>query len=126
MKKINFILLLIIGIITFSCSQEFGDLDPDSEFIGNWAGVFDGDVDNGTWTMTIQVDGTISGLAVSDIVEETYKMDGRVSRKGDLKLTVGTVSGGSEFTGSIDNGTISGVWSNEGQGLSGTWSGTKQ
>lgn len=126
MKKINFILLLIIGIITFSCSQEFGDLDPDSEFIGNWAGEFSGDVDHGTWTMTIVVDGTISGLAVSDVVEQTYKMDGQVSRKGSLKLTVGTVSGGSVFNGQIENGIISGEWSNEGQGLKGTWSGTKQ
>ncbi|WP_296701810.1 hypothetical protein [Algoriphagus sp.] len=126
MKKISLIILSIIGIITFSCSSEFGDLDPDSEFIGNWAGEFSGDVDHGTWTMTIVVDGTISGIAISEVWEENYKMEGQVSRKGDLKLTVGTVSGGAIFTGQIENGIISGEWSNEDQGLKGTWSGTKQ
>jgi len=126
MKKIKFILLLFIGIVTLSCSSEFGELDPDSEFIGNWAGEFTGDIDSGKWTMTVIVDGTISGLAISDITENNYKIEGKVSRKGDLKLTVGTVSGGSIFTGKIENGIIGGEWSNESQGLSGTWSGTKQ
>ncbi len=87
---------------------------------GKYQGSFDGD-DTGTWNVTIDVDGSITGVSTSD----TYGSDivsGSVASSGQAGMS-GTV-GGTVFLGSFNrNGNVSGTWSDDED--SGTFTGNR-
>jgi len=87
---------------------------------GKYLGSFAGD-DIGTWNVTIDVDGNITGISVSD----TYGADtvsGSVASSGQAGMS-GTV-GGTVFSGSFNrNGNVSGIWSDDED--SGTFTGSR-
>ncbi len=90
---------------------------------GNYSGTFSGD-DSGTWQITIDKDGKISGVSKSDSDPDTGLLSGKVLADGST--TVGVVDGGGSgtFTGTIKlTGEISGTWSDSPE--SGTFTGKK-
>ncbi|MCC5938911.1 MAG: hypothetical protein JJU34_16660 [Lunatimonas sp.] len=110
-------------------SSCINDDDPEEgveQFVGIWSGTYSGNVDNGTWQVTIIEDGTISGTATSTPMSETYGVTGTVSPDGDFQATAGSATTGTTFTGTLTTHSVQGTWENTANGLNGTWSGTKQ
>ena len=103
----------------------FPVLSPASEntYAGNYSGTFSGG-DSGSWVLTISSTGAISGSGVNSR-GVSGSMSGQSSADG--AITMGVVSSGASFTGSINaaTGAISGTWSDSLSGKSGTWSGTR-
>ncbi len=87
---------------------------------GKYQGSFAGD-DAGTWSVTIDTDGNITGVSVSDVYGSDT-VSGSVGSNGQGNMD-GTV-GGSTFSGNFNrNGTVSGTWS-DGED-SGTFTGNR-
>lgn len=94
-------------------------------FEGKYTGTFSGG-DYGTFTLTIDSQGDISGTAYSEKYEDAYSVSGEISSDGEMNMTAGSADTGATFKGSIDSsGTISGTWKNSYYGISGTFSGSK-
>jgi hypothetical protein len=120
MKKL---LLLTFVFTLFACSS--GDDDnTNSEFEGQWSGVFFGD-DNGRWTAYIGSNGAVSGSAYSVTFSENYSLIGSVSSSGEFQATLGASSNGSVFNGQLDGPIANGEWENSDAMMSGNWSGSK-
>lgn len=122
MKKQILLLTIILGMLTFSCSSKDDNDVQDSEFHGTWTGTYTGESDNGTWTVTIDSRGKITGTSLSTIWLNSVELNGSISANG----TIGTVSNGAEFNGQITGTTGSGIWTNTDSVTNGTWSGSKQ
>ena len=101
----------------------------------SWKGTYSG-TDSGTCQLTVLAAGgltmpvgtiaTTGTCTSSNPAYSPFTLIGYVSSSGTW--TVGTVSSGAYFTGSLSrNGTGSGTWQNQtGSGYSGTWTMTKQ
>lgn len=93
------------------------------EFAGTWSGTYSG-IDNGTWTMNIGQDGSLSGSATSNLAGETFDLVGQADSVGNLTSTIST-STGSTFNGKLVGKAGSGTWVNAASNSGGPWSGTK-
>jgi hypothetical protein len=94
---------------------------------GNWSGTYSGG-DSGTWSVTIDTAGTITGTGNSSVYGG-FSIAGSVTSNGNANFTAGSASGpqvGAAYSGSFDSGagTGSGDWTSP-NCCSGTWSGTK-
>ena len=122
MKK----LLLIFALIFFACSSDDSTNNNynSSQFEGEWSGTFDGG-DMGTWTCTVNSDGSAVGNVYSNLLEESFSATGTFSSNGNVSLATGNASTGATFTGQANSSSVNGVWNNEAAELSGTWSGNR-
>ena len=116
MKKILFFAMLVLAIS--SCKKS-----ENNPFVGNWAGTFTGN-DNGTWSVTVNDNGTVSGSGRSTVANSTFTISGRVNNAGSLLATFGTSSLEGTFNGSMSGTTASGTWANG--NYQGPWTGRKQ
>ena len=92
---------------------------------GEYSGTYSGD-DYGTWSITADSEGNISGTARSTIYQETYSVFGTTASSGSMTLVIGGVSTGATFQGNIDfSGNVQGTWVNSYSGESGTFSGSR-
>ena len=93
------------------------------EYAGVYAGTYQGDLSGG-WIVAIAADGTVNGLVIQP--HDPTATSGSVSATGELSLVTGTVDAGAVWQGQIDaEGVVSGTWLNQSEGLSGTFSGTR-
>ena len=79
------------------------------ELAGDYAGTYRGDA-KGTWEVTIDNDGTLSGTVVNTDYGYTHDLEGQSDENG--AVVFGTVWDGSSFRGQIHtDGSVSGTWS---------------
>lgn len=110
----------------------------DAHFAGSYSGTWTGTTsapDGGNWTMTISPTGVITGSGTALAQYGSYKitLSGSLGTNGAVSLTsagvsgTGTASTGATFSGMIDGGsfTLTGSWSNQVLGTTGTFSGRK-
>lgn len=125
MKRLNW-LLIVSCLVAVSCSK-----DEDSEispFAGKWSGEYLGP-DRGTWIVTIDEDGELSGTGSSTLRTLVFELSGSVSTDGSFLATIGSTTSGGEFTGTLTmDGKASGTWKNTATTpvLEGTWSGERE
>ena len=78
--------------------------------------------DGGTWSFTVDTDGSITGTGTS--TDGSFGITGSVSSDGTA--VVGNVTVGAEFSGTIGlDGSVSGEWTNSTYGTSGTYTGSR-
>lgn len=133
MKKIFSVILLITML---SCSNSDNETsNSNSPYAGTWTGTYTGTGgtnntgDNGTCTVMVSNNGTVTGTATSVPYSETYQLTGSVNASGVLAVAFGTSSAGGVFNGNMStNGTASGTWTNNipTPPFTGTWNATKQ
>ena len=82
---------------------------------GKWEGVYEGD-DRGSFKVDISENGAISGY-----VDVGFYIDGTVSEKGDINMSIGEVSSGTVFQGEFKNNKFIGSWKNTEYDLHGTF-----
>ncbi len=126
MKHITMVLLVFMSMLSINCSSDDDNSSDTLAYEGEWSGTYTGAQDNGSWTMQINTDGTVSGTATSEVFNGTYTVSGFVQENGDLTATVGNASSGALFTGQLDGSNASGTWNNTTANMSGEWSGTQQ
>lgn len=132
MKTIKLFALMAMAIITISsCSKEETPeptpVNTDSPYMGSWEGTFDGG-DDGTWAMTVDKDGALTGTFTSTNSSSTYSYTGNVSSTGVITADIIVNGVTLDFTGQVasDNKTASGTWGNPSVPITGTWTGTKK
>lgn len=114
-KRIIFLFLLFACI---ACKKT--ETNP---FTGNWSGQFSG-TDNGTWSVNVSNNGTLTGTGYSNVLRANFKIEGRVNNAGNLLAAFGTSSLDGRFDGTLSGSSATGNWSNG--SYSGNWSGTKR
>jgi ankyrin repeat protein len=94
-------------------------------YSGNYSGTFMGD-DNGTFQVAIGQDGNIQLVGKSNNTNQQFTGTGRMNGDGSLGISLGRISTGATFQGSINpkTGAMYGTWKNS--GLAGNFSGSKQ
>jgi hypothetical protein len=123
MKNLALLTITLLTLLMVSCSKD--NVTTDFEYKGPWSGTYTGDGDSGTWSATINEDGTVTGSATSTGYGVTYNMSGTINSEGEFNATAGSVSTGTEFVGQFDGNSASGTWSNSTLQMSGTWTGTR-
>ena len=122
MKKI--FLLLLTAFLFVGCGK---DEDTIYDFIGTWAGTYEG-TEKGDWNVVVATDGKVTGTLHSDQTTENYYISGHLSESGDLVATIGFPEDG-EFRGTFtrEYKKATGTWSNAvpTPTRSGTWKGAK-
>lgn len=119
MKK--FILLILMSLFFTSCKtgENIASNLSATGYLnaGHYIGTYSGD-DSGTWDMTIDSEGQITGSSISDS-QETSSISGSLNENtANIKLSNGTT-----FSISINSNKISGTWDNS--GLTGNIEGKK-
>ena len=105
--------------------HEYWKNGDNSEFAGQYTGTFSGG-DYGTFSVTVDSQGNISGTAWSNRYEEQYSISGTISSSGQIYMVAGHVDTGTIFQGSADSsGNVQGTWENSYYSISGVFSGTK-
>jgi hypothetical protein len=95
-----------------------------ADFAGTYQGTFVGD-DTGTWRIALDLDGNISGSGIS-AEDGPFSIGGDVDSEGNLAAVAGKVTTGSTYQGQIaGDGSVSGTWSNQRFGDTGTFSGSR-
>lgn len=98
---------------------------PADSFAGKYSGTFSGG-DYGTFSITVNSQGNISGTSYSEKFNDTYHTSGTVDSSGNIDMAAGINDAGTIFTGTIDSsGTVQGTWNNSFYGLSGSFTGKK-
>lgn len=121
MKKI--FLLLFTAFLFIGCGK---DEDTIYDFIGTWAGRYEG-TEKGSWNIVVATDGKVTGTLDSEQTTENYTISGQLSESGELNATIGSPSDG-EFKGTLTRDKkASGTWVNAvpTPTRSGTWKGEK-
>lgn len=96
-----------------------------SAYAGNYSGSYTGD-DQGPFQVVISQEGNITLNGKSLRSNQAFTGSGKVNSDGSLGVTLGNVSSGATFQGSINpkTGAMYGMWKNSGQ--AGNFSGNKQ
>lgn len=98
-------------------------------YSGSYSGTFSGG-DSGSFSINISADGKISGFGNSLDESSSFSISGQLTRTGDLNLTAGSTSIGSNFRGRIDTRrtpwTLNGTWKNNSSSQSGSFTGSKR
>jgi len=94
-------------------------------YAGNYSGNYTGD-DNGPFQVVVAQDGNVKLSGKSLRSNQAFTGSGKVSGDGSLGISLGTISTGATFQGSINQktGAMYGTWKNSGQ--AGNFSGNKQ
>jgi hypothetical protein len=105
--------------------SDIPDFPDVASYAGTYIGTFTGD-DWGTWTVTIDSQGNISGSYYSQQFYHTVSISGSVDSYGNLTMATGGTSTGADFVGTVDSlGNVQGTWDNPYDDYSGTFSGSK-
>ena len=124
MKKLFFLSLFAMTLLTLSCSKDDEDKAINPNLVGNWSGTYDGD-DQGVWTVTVSSTGNVTGTASSAFTSDSADIRGQVSDSGTLSATIGNVND-REFIGQLgDNNEAMGTWVDAGRDYDGAWEGSK-
>jgi hypothetical protein len=123
MKKLFLTLIVAISVIASGCSKK--DDPVTNDFIGTWAGIYNGDNDSGDWWAEIDANGDVTGGASSSLSPASFELVGTITPQGEFTATAGSASNGTLFTGEFTKTSASGTWSNSSLGFSGTWSGAR-
>ena len=96
-----------------------------SAYAGNYSGNYSGD-DNGTFQVAVEQDGNIKLVGKSLRNNQTFTGNGKMNKDGSLGISLGSISTGATFQGSINpkTGALYGTWKNAEQ--AGNFSGNKQ
>lgn len=96
-----------------------------STYAGNYAGDYGGD-DNGPFQVTVEQDGNIKLAGKSLRNNQAFTGNGKMNRDGSLGISLGSISTGATFQGSINpkTGALYGTWKNGEQ--AGNFSGNRQ
>ena len=86
----------------------------ESLFKGFWSGGFTGD-DLGTWTLTVQNNGTMEGSFTSKDFNEIYSLSGFVDENGMIQASLTLENAVGSFEGNLNNGEASGSYSVNGR-----------
>ncbi|HJU70888.1 MAG TPA: DUF4214 domain-containing protein [Paucimonas sp.] len=91
---------------------------------GAYSGTYGG-YDNGTFSVTIDDNGIVSGMVHSNYDGGNYNVTGAVGSNGSISMSTAGTAGSAVFTGSIDvnTGVINGDWHYFGSAYGGTFSG---
>lgn len=94
-------------------------------FAGNYVGNYSGD-DQGSFQVVISQEGNITLSGKSFRSNQAFTGDGKINSDGSLGVSLGSISSGATFQGSINpaTGALYGTWKNSGQ--AGIFSGNKQ
>lgn len=94
-------------------------------YAGNYSGNYGGD-DNGPFQVIIEQDGNIKLAGKSLRNNQAFTGNGKMNRDGSLGITLGSISTGATFQGSINpkTGALYGTWKNGEQ--AGNFSGSRQ
>ena len=94
-------------------------------FSGNYSGSYTGD-DYGSFQVGIAQDGRVTLTGKSSQTNQMFSGNGKISNDGSLGISLGSISSGATFQGSINpkTGAMYGTWKNSGQ--AGNFSGNKQ
>jgi len=124
MKKISFWASFLLFFIIVSCNDDDND-NPFEPYLGAWSGTYKGG-DTGSWTANIDNEGSISGFAVSDSLQN-FPMDltGSLSETGEFEAEAFLLSNQIEFSGQLVNDSAFGTWVNFSQEIAGNWFGEK-
>ncbi len=121
MRKFLLLATTIIFVSLTSCKD-----DEYKAYEGTWAGTYSGE-DSGKWTVNINSEGQISGEARADSLSNfPFDITGSVNTSGEFSAEVNVFISTIEFTGKLSGNSANGVWENQAQNISGTWTGTKQ
>lgn len=127
MKKIAFLMTLMIFTFSFqSCKcddEDEDDNEAQSEFAGEWNGSYSGDL-NGTWVAIISNKGIVSGT-VTTSSGESDSLSGSVTANGLFTATAGSTVGGIDFIGDLESDTASVSWQDRTSDLNGTLDGKR-
>lgn len=128
MTKILLLLALVfVSFSIISCSNDDDKAPITSAYQGNWSGTYSGTDDNGIWEAKVAKDGSLSGtISSTEFSDITLSLSGTVDSKGVLNATYGNMFFTGTFTGTLANKVGSGLWTNDTQGIDGTWQGLKQ
>ena len=120
-----FVTLSSLYVTTTSCSKDDDKdaIEVDEAIVGAWQGTYSGD-DSGTFQMTINAQGKISGSATSTNTGETFTLTGSV-KNSDGGFSAGSTSNGATFTGTVAGTSMNGTWESSQYGTSGTFTGSK-
>ena len=86
----------------------------ESVFKGFWSGGFTGN-DLGTWTLTVQNNGTMEGSFTSKDFNEIYSLSGFVDENGVIQASLALENTVGSFDGNLNNGEASGSYSVNGR-----------
>jgi hypothetical protein len=91
---------------------------------GNYHGTYTSAEDNGTWDLTVDASGNVTGLATSASQSVAIILSGTVEPTGTLLLSGGNTV--FSIVGSIGlSGQVTGTWTDNVTGVSGSFAGTK-
>ena len=129
MKRIlKFSLSVTLTLLFINCSSDDNNSTQETipvTIIGDWSGAFSGG-DNGTWNINVSSTGEVTGTGISNTFSDNYTFNGNVTSNGSITATTGTADTGATFIGVLNtNGTASGTWDNQSEGLSGNWQGNR-
>jgi len=116
-----FCMMTVVAFGLIGCEDGGGDHGGNNPFQGAYAGTYSGGYD-GTWTVTIHGDGYTDGVAHNSAENADYDLKGMTADNGDMALTAGAASDGTQWRGHVDKaGHIGGTWSDgeTGGGFSG-------
>jgi hypothetical protein len=93
---------------------------------GTYQGMYGGD-EIGTWTVTIDGSGNITGSGYSTTYQFTFGVTGSVNANGSMSLSASGSAGSATFNGTVDvaNGRVTGNWQYVPPPGGGTFSGNK-
>lgn len=96
-----------------------------SAYAGNYSGNYSGG-DNGPFQVTVEQDGNIKLIGKSLRNNQAFTGNGKMNSDGSLGISLGSISTGASFQGSINpkTGALYGTWKNAEQ--AGNFSGSKQ
>ncbi len=109
-----YFLVALISTLLAACGGGGGGAsDPAataSVYAGSYTGTFSG-ADSGTWTITVDTSGKISGTAISSD-NDNNTITGQVNCSGTFTASSSTASWGGSATGSVnrETGTLTGTW----------------
>jgi len=121
-RLMRILLLASVSGLLLWAGYQFVLPHQDSLFAGEYRGTFSGD-DSGSWYITIDNGGAITGVSVSDTYGSN-EISGSVPDSGQA-----TISGGvdtSEFLGNFNRrGDVTGIWRDSSDGFTGTFTGKR-
>ena len=121
MKKL-FLILTVITLTFYSCTNDDDDDSMVSPFAGTWSGTFDGD-DSGTWILVWSDDGKfVKGSSFSNNAQRTTGTAAQTITPDGIGK--GTSSNGTWSTGQFVGNNVSGTWVNN--SLTGTFTGSRE
>ena len=123
MKAKFFMYLLVCFGLLNSCSRDEGK----EVFVheGVWSGQYASDVDNGNWSMRIDMNKTVIGTFTSIQSSNSYQIIGTISENGVLSATIQTSEIIGEFSGNFYDNFASGLYMNNSEEDSGSWTGLR-